>query len=188
VSEANLILRARLGDGAAWTELVREHQQAVFRLAYLLLGDSDEADDVAQETFIRAFRSLDRFDVERPPRPWLLRIASNLALNRRRAAGRYLSALQRLLWAGPEPAGVRMPEESLPAGEADTLWRALRRLSATDQQVIYLRYFLELSVAETAEAMETAPGTVKSRLNRALNRLREVIEREFPGLWKERIA
>jgi RNA polymerase sigma-70 factor (ECF subfamily) len=99
-----------------------------------------------------------------------------------------LSALQRLLWAGPEPAGVRMPEESLPAGEADTLWRALRRLSATDQQVIYLRYFLELSVAETAEAMETAPGTVKSRLNRALNRLREVIEREFPGLWKERIA
>ncbi len=68
MSEAKLIGRARQGDEAAWEILVRQHQEAAFRLAYLLLGDADEAEDVAQETFIRAFRSLDRFDPDRPLR------------------------------------------------------------------------------------------------------------------------
>jgi RNA polymerase sigma-70 factor, ECF subfamily len=69
VSEASLILQARQGDGTVWEKLVAQHQEAVFRLAYLLLGDADEAEDVAQETFIRAYRALDRFDVQRPLRP-----------------------------------------------------------------------------------------------------------------------
>ena len=85
---------------------MREHQQAVFRLAYLLLGDADEAEDVAQETFIRAYRALERFDASRPLRPWLLRIASNLASNQRRSIGRYFGALQRLVFLDPE-AGAR---------------------------------------------------------------------------------
>jgi RNA polymerase sigma-70 factor (ECF subfamily) len=68
------------------------------------------------------------------------------------------------------------------------LWQAVRRLNSVDQEVIYLRYFLELSVAETAETINIAPGTVKSRLSRALERLRRVVEREFPSLWKERVA
>ena len=68
MSDENLISRARRGDQAAWEALVREHQQPVFRLAYLLLGTADEAEDVAQETFVRAFRALDRFDIERPAR------------------------------------------------------------------------------------------------------------------------
>jgi RNA polymerase sigma-70 factor (ECF subfamily) len=64
----------------------------------------------------------------------------------------------------------------------------VQRLNRADQEIIYLRYFLELSVAETAEAVGIAPGTVKSRLSRALDRLRQVVEREFPSLWKERVA
>lgn len=188
MSDPDLIIRARQGDETAWENLVRQHQQAVFRLAYLLLSDADEAEDVAQETFIRAFRSLSRFDPNRPLRPWLLQITGNLARNRRRAIGRYLAALGRLVRTAPEPVLEEAPEASWRTDDAQDLWKAIRRLSATDQEVIYLRYFLELSVAETAEAMEVAPGTVKSRLSRALNRLRQVVEREFPSLWKEHVA
>jgi RNA polymerase sigma-70 factor (ECF subfamily) len=184
-----LISRARQGDQAAWETLVSQHQEAAFRLAFLLLGDADEAEDAAQEAFIRAFRFLHRFDPARPLRPWLLRITANLAHNKRRAIGRRLAALQRLVHRIPPGSTTQEPsEESLPGSDADVLWKAIRRLSATDQEIIYLRYFLELSVAETAEAVGVAPGTVKSRLSRALNRLQQVIEREYPSLWKERMA
>jgi RNA polymerase sigma-70 factor (ECF subfamily) len=190
VSQAELIAHARRGDGAAWETLMREHQQAVFRLAYLLLGDADEAEDVAQETFIRAYRALERFDASRPLRPWLLRIASNLARNQRRSLGRYFGALQRLVQLDPEfRANARGAPRADPAGrpgptpeDAHSLWQAVRRLRPADQEVIYLRYFLDLSEAETATALEVAPGTVKSRTHRALRRLRAVVEREFPSL------
>lgn len=94
-NEADLIHRARRGDKAAWVALVGEHQGAIFRLAYLILGDPDEAEDVAQETFIRAFRSLERFDEDRSLKPWLLRIASNLSRNQLRSSRRYLATLTR---------------------------------------------------------------------------------------------
>ncbi len=179
--EADLIRRARAGDDAACEQLVREHQQAVFRLAYLFVGSAADAEDVAQEVFIKALKALDRFDEARPLRPWLLSITANTARNRRRAFGRYVAALRRLI----------VPEVSIAAQvdarlEAQALWQAVRRLSAADQEVIYLRYFLELSVTEAAEAMQVEPGTVKSRLSRALGRLRDVIERDFPLLAEER--
>lgn len=186
--QQTLISQARQGDATAWETLVSRHQEAVFRLAYLLLGDADEAKDTAQEAFIRAFRSLHQFDVARPMRPWLLRITTNLVYNRRRAVGRYLAALQRLVRLTPEPVLTPAPEANLPSEDSALLWQAVRRLNPADQEVIYLRYFLELSVAETAEVANIAPGTVKSRLSRALGRLRQVIEREFPGLWKEHVA
>jgi RNA polymerase sigma-70 factor, ECF subfamily len=186
--QQKLITLARQGDAVAWETLVGQHQEAVFRLAYLLLGDTDEARDAAQEAFIRAFRALDRFDSARPLRPWLLRITRNLVYNRRRAVGRYLAALQRLVRLAPEPVFAPAPDETLPQENSQLLWQAVRRLNSADQEIIYLRYFLELSVAETAEAAGIAPGTVKSRLSRALERLRQVVEREFPGLWKERVA
>jgi RNA polymerase sigma-70 factor (ECF subfamily) len=69
--------------------------------------------------------------------------------------------------------------------KANTLWQAVRRLNGTDQEVVYLRCFLELSVEETAHALNVAPGTVKSRLSRALDRLRRVVQEDFPGLGEE---
>jgi len=187
VSESDLIASARRGDVAAWEALVRDHQDAAFRLAYLLVGDADEAEDVAQEAFVRAFRALDHFDASRPLRPWLLRITANLARNRLRSAGRYWAALQRMFWERPEPA-VNVEEKSLRRLEAQQLWQAVRRLSPADQQVIYLRFFLELPEAEMAAALAVAPGTVKSRLHRALSRLRPIVEREFPLLHEERLT
>lgn len=187
MSETDLIHRARRGDGAAWDSLIEPHQAAVFRLAYLLLGDAGDAEDVAQETFIRAFRFLAQFDAARSWRAWLLGITANLARNRRRAAGRYAAQLRR--YAVLSPDRISDPErETARLSNAETLWRAVRQLDPADQEIIYVRYFLELSVEETAETLHLAPGTVKSRLHRALKRLRERVERDFPALWAERVA
>lgn len=181
MDESTFVRQAINGDVAAWEPLVRGHQEAVYRLCYLLLGDADEADDVAQETFLRAWRYLKRFDPERPLRPWLLSIASNLVSNRRRSAGRYLAALTRAFRSAPASA-TSAEEKSARQMEAQDLWKAVQTLSTADQQIIYLRYFLELPVAETAQVMQVAEGTVKSRLNRALTRLRGVIRDDFPLL------
>jgi RNA polymerase sigma-70 factor (ECF subfamily) len=185
-AESELIRRARQGEELAWERLVRQHQQNVFRLAYLFVGDADEAEDIAQDTFLRAHQALKRFDSSRALRPWLLSIAANLARNRRRSIGRYLHNLRHLARSAAR-VDDRIEEQSMLALEAHRLWSAVRQLSITDQQVIYLRYFLEMPVEETALAMQSAPGTVKSRLNRALKRLRSVIEHEYPDL-KDPIA
>lgn len=185
LSEADLVTLARAGDDAAWERLMREQLPASFRLAYLLVGDAEDAQDVAQEAFIRAYRALDRFDISRPFRPWLLRITSNIARNHQRSLGRYLGALQRLVWSDPE-ATLPTPAPGDVSGpgpeDAHTLWQAIRRLSRADQEIVYLRYFLDLSEAETASIIRIAVGTVKSRTHRALRRLRAIVERDFPSL------
>jgi len=184
--EAQIIEQARQGDETAWATLVTRHQDAVFRLAFLLLGDTDDAQDVAQESLIRGFYALNSFDTTRPLRPWLLRITSNLASNKRRSLARYVAAVGR--WFQKETTAVEpdFQDRQVQQWEAQTVWQAVQRLSRSDQEIIYLRFFLELSVAETAAAANIAPGTVKSRLHRALNRLRQVIARDFPDLQTER--
>jgi RNA polymerase sigma-70 factor (ECF subfamily) len=179
--------RIRQGDSAAYEILVQEHQEAAFRLAYLILGDADEAQDVAQEAFIRAYRKLHQFDAERSFRPWILQITTNLARNRLRAVGRYVNALKRLVGATiTHSPPTNTESESLKNCESQELWQAVKRLSTEHQEVIYLRFFLELSVIETAEALNIAEGTVKSRLNRALQQLRGVVLHDFPLLVEGR--
>ncbi|HKI52776.1 MAG TPA: sigma-70 family RNA polymerase sigma factor, partial [Anaerolineales bacterium] len=173
MDESTLISRSKNGDIAAWEPLVRMHQQPVFRYAYLLLGDPDDAEDIAQETFLRAWKYLKRFDTTRPLRPWSLRITSNLSSNWRRSAGRYVSALTRAFRDEPAPDSIE--EKSTQQMQADELWEAVQGMKMVDQQVIYLRYFLDLSVAETADVLQIAEGTVKSRLSRALKKLRNII-------------
>jgi len=185
LDESTLIRHAADGDAAAWEPLVLAHQEAVFRLCYLLLGDPDDAEDIAQETFLRAWNHLQRFDTARPLRPWLLSIASNLASNRRRSAGRYVSALMRAFRNEPA-SSTSLEEKSTQHLEASQLWKAVQTLSVPDQQVVYLRYFLELSVAESAQVLNVPDGTVKSRLNRALDRLRGIIQHDFPVLAERR--
>lgn len=184
MNESEQIIHARQGDDTAWLTLIQRHQDAVFRFAYLLLGDADEADDVAQEAFIRAFYALDRFDSERPLRPWLLQITKNLAYNRRRSLRRYLAVVGRWFQVTPS-SGAPLEEHTAQQEEAALLWQAICRLNVSDQEVIYLRYFLDLSVAETAMTLNRAEGTVKSRLSRALARLRVIVDQEFPGLRQE---
>jgi RNA polymerase sigma-70 factor (ECF subfamily) len=189
LTEAEIIQRARQGDQAALEALVRLHQEPAFRLAYLILGDPEEAKDVVQMSFLRAFRALSRFDLGRPWRPWFLRITANQARNQRRAAARHLAALERLLRLDLAGGVAGAREEPGPAplspAAAQELWRAVRSLRAGDQDVIFMRFFLELPETEMAEALGVAKGTVKSRLHRALARLRRKIEYEYPGLRPE---
>jgi RNA polymerase sigma factor (sigma-70 family) len=183
-AEASLVARARQNDATAWNMLVRAHEAHVFRLAYLVLRDATAAEDVAQETFVRAFHALPQFDGTRPLRPWLTRIAVNQARNRRRARGRYRHYLDRLLGRAEAAADAqRQAEQGLDARwRAGELAEAVRRLNALGQEAIYLRYYLDMSEAEMAEALDVPAGTVKSRLHRALRQLRDVVEREFPEL------
>lgn len=183
--EEELITRARDGEGAAWNQILKDHREGVFRYAYLQLQDAQEAEDVAQETFLRAFQSLDRFDPDRPMRPWLLTIAANLARNRRRSLGRYWEALRRFLQSRPARVGVeQVPGRDPVEWEALRIWEVVRGLGELDREILYLRYFLELPVEEAAQVLEVAKGTVKSRTYRALGRLKEAIAREAPDLWR----
>lgn len=135
----------------------------------MLTRNAADAEEAAQDGFVKAWRALSRFDAARPFRPWLLAIVANEARNRRRAAGRREALALR---AEPgSPAGS--PEGALLVAERDTaLAAALERLEARDREVIACRYLLELSEAETAAALGCRVGTVKSRLSRALARLR----------------
>ena len=174
LEEHDLTERARRGDVAAYESLVRLHQQAAFRTAYAVLGDAAEAEDAAQEGFVKAFYALDRFRAGSRFAPWLLRIVANEARNRRRAGGRRYFLHERAARLEAVGAELPSPESALLRAEADgELIAALNSLSEMDRLVITYRYFLEMSESETAEALECAAGTVKSRLHRALRRLRE---------------
>ncbi|MBL8103612.1 MAG: RNA polymerase sigma factor [Anaerolineales bacterium] len=181
MDETTLIQHAAQGETDAWEPLMLAHQESVFRLAYLFLGDPDDAEDITQETFLRAYHNLKRFDATRPLRPWLLSIAANLSRNRHRSAARHLAALARSFRAEP-PESTAVEENIFRNLDADQLWQAVRLLTADDQQIIYLRFFLDLTTAETSQALDVAEGTVKSRLSRAVNRLRAIVKKNFPTL------
>jgi RNA polymerase sigma-70 factor (ECF subfamily) len=123
----------------------------------------------------------------RPFRPWLLRIVTRLAFNSRRSAGRRAAARERYEAAADRAtAQVPLPESAVQAGEeARSVWAAVGTLGRDDQTVLYLRYFLDASEEEVAAAIGRPVGTVKSRLHRALQRLRAVVEERFPDLILE---
>ena len=156
---------------------MRAHQGVAFRAAYLIVGDAVEAEDASQEAFVKAYWALARFKPGSPFRPWILAIVSNEARNRRKAAGRRVGLTFRA--AGEAPNGDPSPEAAVVAAERRAeLLGALEGLREDDRAVIGYRYFLGLSEAETAEILGCARGTVKSRLSRALGRLRHVMREE----------
>jgi RNA polymerase sigma-70 factor, ECF subfamily len=165
-AEAELIAQARDGDAAAYAALIRRHEVVAFRTAMLITGHAQDAEEAAQDGFLKAWRALGRFRDGEPLRPWLLTIVANEARNRRRSAGRRERLALRAAAAAVPPG----PEE--PRLGSDELAAALGRLRHDDRVVIGCRYLLSLSEAETAAALGVARGTVKSRLSRALERLR----------------
>jgi RNA polymerase sigma factor (sigma-70 family) len=172
--ERALVERAREGDVRAYEELVQRHQAIAHRTAYLITGSSADSDDVTQEAFVRAYAALGSFRPELPFRPWILKIVANQARNRYRANGRRAALTLRASEDRLSGGAVPSPEEAVLAKVRDEeLLGALERLGENDRLVIGCRYLLELSEAETAAALGCRRGTVKSRLSRALGRLRE---------------
>ena len=179
LDDAELVRLARDGDTAAYDVLVRRHQDVAQRAAWLVSGSPEEAADAVQDGFVKAWQALDRFRDGAAFRPWLLRIVVNTARNRRRSAWRFEAMRVR---AGAAPvAPVESAEASAVShAEQETLLGALRRLPERDRAVVGCRYLLELSEQETAAVLGVPAGTVKSRLSRALVRLRSDLERSDP--------
>jgi RNA polymerase sigma factor (sigma-70 family) len=173
-SERRLVALARDGDADAYAELVRAHQDVAFRTAMLITGNASDAEDAAQDGFVKAWRSLGRFRPGAPLRPWLLTIVANEARNRARGAGRRQGLVLRAAAAVDDLGAAGTPEAVALAGaERTALLDALARLREDDRVVLGCRFLLELSEAETAAALGVRTGTVKSRTSRALGRLRE---------------
>jgi RNA polymerase sigma factor (sigma-70 family) len=174
-TESDLVEAARRGDGSAYAELVRTHQEIAFRTAYLITRNAADAEDAAQDGFVKAYYALSRFRRGAPLRPWLLRIVANEARNRRRSEGRREALAARAAVALPSGDAAPSPEGSaLAADERARLLAALEALPEEQRLTVGCRYLLDLSEEETAAALGVRRGTVKSRLARALERLREV--------------
>jgi RNA polymerase sigma-70 factor (ECF subfamily) len=175
-NEAALIARAQRGDAVAYGSLVRAHQDIAFRVACLAGGSAADAEEAAQEGFVKAWRALPRFRTGSPFRPWLLAIVANEARNRRRAAGRRAGLALRAAEQAERSAGsggAASPETLvLASARRETLLASLAALDERDRSVLTCRYLLELSEEETAAALGCRRGTVKSRTSRALERLR----------------
>jgi RNA polymerase sigma-70 factor (ECF subfamily) len=167
---------AQTGDAAAFGELVRPHQPAALRVATVVLGTSEGADDVVQVAIERAWRGLSTFRTDCPFGPWFLRIVANCARNDRRSRGRRGRLQVRVATAGD--FGTATPDEVAIADEdRRRVVDAMNRLSRADRLVIALRYFEEMTEREMAETLDCRLGTVKSRLSRAMGRLRAELDR-----------
>ena len=142
VAEWELIRLAQRGDADAFGQLVARHQQAVFNVTYRLTGNRQEAEDVAQETFVRAYRALNRFDLERPFAPWLYRIAANTALSWIRRRRPEVALGEGALLSDPSPG----PEAQAIAAERSARLRAaIASLPPNYRAAIELRHFQGLS-------------------------------------------
>ena len=173
--DSELVRRAQKGDTQAFESLVVEHQQFVFNLALRAVGDPREAEDVAQESFVRAWLALPNFRGQSQFRTWLYRIVTNLCYNR-------LPRLRRDLSAFCEDQVLDVPDETDVVANVETnqtrkfLHAQIDNLPESYRLLISLRYQQELSYEEIAQVLSLPLGTVKTGLFRAKERLREKLE------------
>jgi RNA polymerase sigma-70 factor (ECF subfamily) len=175
-----LIRRCQQGDRLAIEVLIRRYQNYVYRLCYLVMRSEQDAEDMTQETFIRAFRALPRFEIRDGTsfEAWLYRIAINACRSRMRRKW-----YQVLPWPEPAPQVVAAPEEQpdrvLILGERrDRLLGAIDSLGEKHRLVVILRYYAGLSNEEIARTLNIPSGTVRSRLHIARQRLREFLTQQ----------
>ncbi|MCZ7543901.1 MAG: sigma-70 family RNA polymerase sigma factor [Anaerolineae bacterium] len=175
--DREIVTRVLDGDVDAFAGLIEAYQQPVFNLAYRMLGEANEAEDAAQEAFLRAYRNLHRYDMSRSFKTWLLSITSNYAIDRLRR--------RRLSWLSideplpPHPAltsDAPDPEGAVIDGErADLVQDLLAKLPDDYRMVVTLRYWYDYSYAEIAEMTDSTESAVKSRLFRARRALAEML-------------
>jgi RNA polymerase sigma-70 factor (ECF subfamily) len=176
--DAVLVRKAQQGDMDAFESLVRKYQQRVYAICRRLTGAHQSADDLAQETFIKAYYALGRFDVQWPLYPWLRRIALNTGLNYLKARKRERPLLEGTLGARRTPfsAPADGPEERLERAEFEARFeRALASLPADQRSVFVLRFHESMSYEEISRTLDLPIGTVMSRLNRARQKLKGLL-------------
>lgn len=179
--DADLIARAASGDTHAFQSLVERHRAMVYRVAYQFAGNHHDAEDIAQEVFLKVFRSLDRFRQDAQLSSWMYRIAMNACIDHRRrhrpagAAPFGEDAERKMLNTPEEDPG---PEERAYAGElGQVLQTEINRLPPGQRIVFVMRHHQGLKLCEIAEALGLAEGTVKRQLHAAVHRLRDALGR-----------
>lgn len=169
-AEAITIARAHAGDGHAFSQLVNAYQGPIYNLCYRILGNTHDAEEAAQETFLRAYTRLHSYDMERPFKTWLFAIAHHYCIDRLRR--------QRLIWLSldDEPelqpahwrAATPTPEEQAMRREREAdVQAALNTLPPKDRSALIMRYWYDLSYEEIAQITASTVSAVKSRLHRA---------------------
>lgn len=179
--DSALVAQAQQGSEEAFTQLVEAYQTHVYNLCYRMLGEAQNAEDAAQETFLRAFQHLHRYDHARPFGTWLLSIAAHYCIDRlRRRKFTFLSTDE-----AEDGEPIELPDPDAPNPESDLVRRqqrdqiqgSLQALNSTDRAAIVLRYWHDCSEVEIANALHITVSAVKSRLHRA--------RRELGRIWQE---
>jgi len=176
------VLQAQQGDDEAFTRLVETYQTPVFNLCYRMLGEPELAEDAAQETFLRAYQHLPRYDQKRPFATWLLSIAAHYCIDRLRRRKFSMFSMDA---EDEEGNSVELPDVDSPNPEHEAITgqtqervhEMLKDLDTTDRAAIIMRYWYDYSEKEIAESLNLTVSAVKSRLHRA--------RKELAGLWME---
>jgi RNA polymerase sigma-70 factor (ECF subfamily) len=179
--ETARVLEAQRGSQEAFTDLVEAYQDHVYNLCYRMLGEPEAAEDAAQETFLRAYQHLQRYDRSRPFATWLLSIAAHYCIDRLRRRRFLFTSLDDL----QDSSAAELPDLRAPNPEDATVLRerallmqtGIRKLNPTDRAAVILRYWHDCSEAEIAETLNLTVSAVKSRLHRA--------RRELAGHWQQ---
>ncbi len=178
--EQEMILRCQRGDRSAFAPLVMRYMRRAAAFALAWTGNQEDALDLSQEAFVRAYRAIERFDPDRPFYPWFHRILKNLCLNHLGRASRLheVPIMDHVDWAdahaGPD---VLLEREEL----KEQVWQGIRKLNAHNREILILREFQHLTYAEIAEVLDIPRGTVMSRLHQARSHLKTKLEPFMTG-------
>ena len=180
--ELTWVIQAQQGNDEAFTRLVEEHQTHVYNLCYRMLGEPEAAEDAAQESFLRAYQNLHRFDQSRPFATWLLSIAAHYCIDRLRRRKLSIFSLDEENDDGStyeiaDPASPDPEVESVKREDRDRLHILLKDLDETDRAAVIMRYWYDYSEIEIAESLRLTVSAVKSRLHRS--------RRALAGMWQE---
>ena len=179
-----LIRRAQRGDADAFEQLLLEHQKNVYNLCYRMAGNPDDAMDLSQETFLRAWRCLDQYQFASAFSTWLYRLCSNICIDFLRKRRRQQTVPLTFEDADGEEQTYAVPDaQPLPEEQVElkltreTLQAAMAQLLPEHRAVLQLRVVNEMSYEQIADVLDIQIGTVKSRLSRARNQLKKILER-----------
>ena len=182
VEAGSAVERARAGDSEAFRLLVEQHSRSIFRLAFRMTGNEQDAEDVVQETFLRAFKQLDRYEARSSFSTWLFRIASNYSLDlirmrkrhedkRERGTDEERDILQSIPMDTPGPERIAYGSQV-----RDRVNAALNELSAQERTAFVLRHFEGMSIEEIGSALGTGSNATKHSIFRAVQKLRKSLE------------
>jgi len=180
--ELTWVIQAQQGSDEAFTRLVEEHQTHVYNLCYRMLGEPEAAEDAAQESFLRAYQNLHRYDNGRSFATWLLSIAAHYCIDRLRRRKLSVFSLDEenddgTTYEVADPASPDPEAESVKREDRDRLHVLLKNLDETDRAAVIMRYWYDCSEVEIAESLKLTVSAVKSRLHRS--------RRALAGMWQE---